>query len=111
MKRSKLTLTHTVVGVTIGLPLVALAFLTLPKIWALAASFYLFYEGWTIVNKTKRDTITEVVREYARKTEFVPWFFGFGTAYLLESKNLVNPYAIGALLYLQGHLFFYRVRK
>ncbi len=110
MKRSKRTLTHTVVGVTIGLPLVALAFLTLPKIWALVASFYLFYEGWTIVNKVKSDTITEIIREYSGKTEFVPWLFGFGTAYLIESGSLVNPYAIAALLYLQGHLFFYRVR-
>ncbi len=110
MKRSKLTPTHLMVGGTIGLPLAALAFLSLGAVGGSIATLFLVWEAWTLVNKIPKDTITEIVQEYSSHLHLIPWLFGFGTAWAIATDNIPNPYAIAGLLMLQGH-FFFRITK
>jgi len=99
-------LTRGVVGAVIGLALVwAVIFLTGWQ-WGLALASLLVYEGWTVANTSKYDTISDIVRDFSRKQLLTPWMFGFAFGIGITTGYIHDPYVIAGLALLQGHWFF-----
>ena len=107
MKRSP---TYYVVGGLIGAALMTVAFCVAGWKAGLALSLLLAYEGWTLVNKYKNDTISEIIWEWAERP-MVPWIFGVGCGWALATDFVSDPYLIGAIFFLMGHFFFQRHRN
>lgn len=76
--------------------------------WGLFCLILALYEGWTLINQYKEDTISEAVWILARRPITVLLFglamgIAGGTGYLGEPRVVLRAFAIG-LLY--GHFFF-----
>lgn len=72
--------------------------------WLLAGGF----EGWTILNHRKADTISEAIWELSKRP-LVPWLFGALTVYgyqVLSIAAPIHPIELGAWLGMQGHFFW-----
>jgi hypothetical protein len=108
--KGKKSPTYIVVGGTIGVALGIVAFSVAGWKAGLLLSAYLAYEAWTFFNKYKNDTISEVVWEFAERP-LVPWMFGVGTGWAIQSGFISDPWLIGSLLFLQGHFFFQAHKK
>lgn len=97
-----------VVGGFITVIIVLFAFAVLGRYWGLFALAAAIFEGWTLINKYKEDTISEAFWFYANRP-IVPLLFGIligigiGSGYLGEPRVVARAFAIG-LLY--GHFFF-----
>jgi hypothetical protein len=100
--------TYYVVGGLIGAVLAVVAFNVAGWKGGLALSALLAYEAWTFINKWRNDTISEIVWEFAKRP-MVPWIFGVGTGWAIQSGFISDPWLIGSLLFLQGHFFFQRM--
>jgi hypothetical protein len=96
------------VGAVIATGIIYAAFaLTGPR-WGMFCLFLALYEGWTLLNAYKEDTISEAVWILARRPITVLLFgiaFGIagGSGYLGSPVVVLRAFAIG-LLY--GHFFF-----
>ncbi len=99
-------LTRDVVGAVIGAGLVWASFYLTDWKWGLALTALLAYEGWTLANGEPRDTISEIVRAFARRQLLIPWLFGFAFGIGITSGFMRDPYLIAAFAMLQGHFFF-----
>lgn len=101
--------TKLVVGGTIGAVLVLTIYTLLGPVYGSIAALYLLYEGWTIVNRYARDTISEVTW-YLATRPLVPLMFGAGISWAIVSgliprthEGLWVAFMIGTLY---GHLFW-----
>lgn len=101
-----MTASRVVVSAVIAAGILWLAWSRLPIGWAVLVTILLAFEGWTFINGTPRDTLSESTRFLARRQLLVPWLFGAATGIAIASTYLSDPYVISALLMLQGHLFF-----
>lgn len=99
-------LTRGVVTAVIGIALIWAFFVLLPSQYAIAASVLLLYEGWTIANTNKYDTISDIIRDFSRKQLLTPWMFGFAFGIGIATGYILDPYVIAGLALLQGHWFF-----
>jgi hypothetical protein len=99
--------TRLVVGALIGVALAAVALEVAG--WKLGALLLalLIYEGWTLVNSYPNDTISEIIWTFAKRP-MVPFIFGAGTAWAIQSGTVTNPWLIVAVGFLMGHFFFQR---
>jgi len=96
------------VGAIIAVGIVFAAFVLTGWRWGLFCLFIAGYEGWTLVNKYKEDTISEAIWLLARRPITVLLFglvagIAGGSGYLGEPRVVLRAFAIG-LLY--GHFFF-----
>lgn len=96
------------VGGLMAVGIIAAAFYLTGPHWGTFCLFIALYEGWTLVNKYKEDTISEAVWILARRPITVLLFglaagIAGGSGYLGDSKVVLRAFAIG-LLY--GHFFF-----
>jgi hypothetical protein len=98
--------TRDVVGAIMGMGLVWAAFFLTGLRWGLALAALLVYEGWTLANRTPHDTISEIIRAFARRQLLVPWLFGVSFGIGVATGYIHDPYVIAALALLQGHFFF-----
>ncbi len=100
--------TLVLVGIFIAAIIVLFAYAVLGVYWGSFALAVALYEGWTLVNKYKEDTISEAIWFFANRP-IVPLLFGIligigiGSGYLGEPRHIARAFAIG-LLY--GHFFF-----
>lgn len=100
--------TLVVVGLFITAIIVLFAFAVLGPYWGSFTLAAAIFEGWTLVNKYKEDTISEAFWFFANRP-IVPLLFGIligigiGSGYLGEPRVVARAFAIG-LLY--GHFFF-----
>lgn len=105
--------TKLVVGGLIGLALSTAFLYLLDWRWALVAVVVLSYEGWTLINDHKGDTISEVLWVLAARP-MVPWLFGVATGWAITSGFIpasVNGVWIALSWgFLQGHFWFQRKR-
>jgi hypothetical protein len=101
--------TQILVGSIIGLALcVAAWYAAGPEIAAILVGL-LIYEGWTLVNKFPKDTISEIIWGLAERP-MVPFIFGVGCGWLLFESPFAGEHAffIMAVGFLMGHFFFQR---
>jgi len=98
--------TRGVVGATIGLALVWTVFYLTGVWWGAALAVLLVYEGWTLINRNPQDTISEIVRAFARRQLLLPWLSGLATGVGVATGYVSNPYVIVGIALLQGHFFF-----
>jgi hypothetical protein len=101
-----------VVGGVLGVSIVLTAFALTGPYWGTFCLLLAAWEGWTLVNRYRADTISETVWEFAARPMFVLLFgiaFGWaaGSGYLGESRVVGRAFAIG---FLYGHFFFQAVR-
>lgn len=100
--------TLVLVGGFITVLIVLFSFAVLGKYWGTFALAVAIFEGWTLVNKYKEDTISEAFWFFASRP-IVPLLFGIligigiGSGYMGEPRVVARAFAIG-LLY--GHFFF-----
>ncbi len=99
-------LTRELVGAVIGAGLIWMVFYLTGWYWGIALTGLLAYEGWTLANREPGDTISEIVRMFARRQLLIPWLFGASFGIGVASGFLHDPYIIAALALLQGHFFF-----
>ena len=99
-------LTSLVVAVAMGIGLVWAVTALAGWQWGAATFVGLVYEGWAISNASKHDTISDIIRAFARKQLLTPWLFGFAFGIALATDAITNPYVIASLAVLQGHFFF-----
>lgn len=103
--------TWLVVGGLIGLAIIGFIWVVLSPIWAAAATLILMYEGWTLRNSFKNDTISEVMWVLSNRP-LVPFMFGGGVVALIAhdviKPNVQGLYTCLALGFLMGHFFFQR---
>ena len=97
--------TNVVVGSLIGLVLVYVAFTLAGWRWGAMLTTLLLYEGWTLVNSYPADTISETLWRFAQRP-MVPWLFGLGSGWSIESRYITDPWLILSLGFLSGHFFF-----
>lgn len=96
------------VGTIMAFAIIAAAFaLTGPR-WGTFCLAIALYEGWTLVNAYRDDTISEAIWLLARRPITVLLFgiamgWGAGSGYLGDPRTVGRAFAIG-LLY--GHFFF-----
>lgn len=69
------------------------------------------YEGYTIINTFPNDTLSESVWRLTRGRPFIPWIFGYATAYAIFAGTLADPHLAVAVGFLQGHFFFQRYQE
>ncbi len=96
------------VSAIIGAGIVFAAYAITGPRWGTFCLFLAAFEGWTLINRYKEDTISEAVWILARRPITVLLFgLGFGiaagTGYLGDTTTVLRAFSIG-LLY--GHFFF-----
>ncbi len=100
--------TQVFVGAIIGVAIVATAFVLTGPSWGMFCLALATFEGWTLINNYREDTISEVIWGFARRP-MVPHIFGIafgiaaGTGYLGNVQEVCRAFAIGFLF---GHFFF-----
>lgn len=99
-------ITRLLVGAIMSSGFVWLVFNRMSLWWALAVTFVMAYEAWTIANNYVEDTISEIVRYFSRRQLLVPWLFGFTYGAAIFTGKLTDIVVIAALGVLQGHFFF-----
>lgn len=107
MKENKLTLLF--VGLMMFAALVAIFAQVVPMerlVWWIGAGLF---EGWTILNHRKADTISEAIWEMSTRP-LVPWLFGAATVLGYYWIPDIHPIELGAWLGMQGH-FFWQAHK
>lgn len=98
------------VGALIGFVVVAFAYAVLGPQWGTFCLLLAAYEGWTLVNAYREDTISEAVWFFAKRP-LVPHILGLlvgiacASGYLGEPRTALRCYAIGMV---GGHFFFSR---
>lgn len=103
-------ITKLVVGLVIGAGIVVTAFTITGPWWGVFCLVLALYEGWTLVNRFREDTISETIWELAARP-MVPLLFGVwfgvaaGTGYLGDVVTVLRAFAVGFLF---GHFFFQR---
>jgi len=114
MEQTKMPLrkspTQIFVGALIGVALLIVAFKVAGLWGGLFLSALLAWESWTLVNKYPHDTISEIIWGFADRP-MVPFIFGAGFSWGIESKFLASPWLIASLGFLMGHFFFQRKGK
>jgi hypothetical protein len=93
-----------IVGALIFLALTAVAFIVAGWKVGLFLLALIIYEAWTFINPYPNDTISETIWEFC-KQPFVPWIFGVGTGWAIQSGFFGNDWMLAAMLFLQGHFF------
>jgi hypothetical protein len=75
--------------------------------WKIGTAFcvVLLFEGWTLINNRRQDTISEVIWEFARRP-MIPWLFGVATGYLIATGFFSDPVLGVGWGFLCGHFFF-----
>jgi len=91
----------------IGLVLVFVAFELAGMKWGLILTGLLMLEGWALVNRYRNDTISEVLWGLSDRP-IVPWMFGVGTGWTIQSGFVTDPWLILVMGFLQGHFWFQR---
>lgn len=103
-----------VVGATIGVALIYFIWTVLGWQLAVLATLYLIYEGWTLINRYREDTLSESVWRLSARP-MVPWLFGTANGawlmhlYYQASAGQFDPkmiFVVAGMLFLQGHFFF-----
>jgi hypothetical protein len=97
--------TQKVVLGIMGLALVIMAFKLAGPLWGLGLTVILAYEGWTLMNDYKNDTISEILWGLSTRP-IVPWLFGVATGWALTSGFVSDVWLVLALGFLQGHFWF-----
>lgn len=100
-------LSDIVVGLIMAAGLAWVALRVLPPKAALFALGLIVYEGYTITNPFKADTISESVWRLAERP-MVPWLFGVATGYAVCAGLLSNDVLAVGVGFLSGHFFFQR---
>lgn len=94
-----------VVSSLIGLGLLTATFMIFGLKVGLLLCLVLAYEGFTLVNKEPKDTISETLWKLSNRP-LVPWLFGLAFGWALGSGLLNNPYHSAVAAYLNAHFFF-----
>jgi hypothetical protein len=98
--------TRNVVGGVIGVGIVWAVFALTGWRWGAALTALLAYEGWTLANAGRDDTISEIVRTFSRRQLLVPFLFGAGYGVALATGYIADVYVAAAVGVLMGHFFF-----
>jgi hypothetical protein len=98
--------TQVVVGGTLGVILVVAAYLLAGPVWGTVITLLVAWEFWTLRNKWPGDTISEIIRKWARAGMFVPLGFGLMTGWAVESGSLGSRWLILVAGILLGHWFW-----
>lgn len=83
----------------------------IPTIIKAVCTALLLWEGITLTNKQKGDTLTEALAHLAGMQQLVPLLFGAVFGYLLGAEIMTDPVVnimVGGLL---GHFFFAQGQK
>lgn len=64
------------------------------------------WEAWTLLNKDKEDTISEVIAELAGMTQLIPLLFGAVYGYAIGAGLIQDVIVASALAGLLAHFFF-----
>jgi hypothetical protein len=99
-------ITRNIVATILGLGIVWAAFFLLGPWWGAACTLALLLEAWALANTGEHDTISDIIREFARKQLLTPWLFGFAFGIGIATDYIHDRYVIAALALLQGHFFF-----
>jgi hypothetical protein len=103
--------TWLVVGGLIGAALIGVIWLLMSPLYAAGTTAVLAYEGWTLRNRFKNDTISEVIWVLAKRP-LIPFIFGAGfvatIAHGIIKPTIEGLYISGAIGFLMGHFFFQR---
>jgi len=98
-------ISNAVVGAIMGAVLLYVAIQITGWKWGAALSLLLLYEGWTLVNNYRDDTLSEAMWRFSKRP-MVPWLFGLGTGYAMGA-GVVNDVLLGlGVGFLSGHFFF-----
>ncbi len=108
--------TQKVVLGAMGLIILVVAWALTPWWAASIITIILAYEAWTLVNQYENDTISEILWGLSKRP-IVPWLFGVGTGWLIESNVLFDGaepdpttkralWLMLSLGFLQGHFWF-----
>lgn len=103
-------ISNAVVGAIMGAGLLWTTFQLVGWKWGSALSLLLLYEGWTLVNSYREDTLSESIWRFAKRP-MVPWLFGLGTGYALGAGILSDGVLMLGIGFLSGHFFFSKVCK
>lgn len=98
-------ISNAVVGAIMGAGLLWATFQLVGWKWGAALSLLLLYEGWTLVNNYRDDTLSESIWRFAKRP-MVPWLFGLGTGYALGAQVLTDGVLMLGIGFLSGHFFF-----
>lgn len=99
------------VGAIIGVGIIFTAFILTGWRWGLFCLFLTAWEGWTLVNRYREDTISEAVWTLAKRPITVLIFgLGFGvptgTGYFGDPTTVLRAFVIGMIF---GHFFWQAV--
>lgn len=102
-----------IVGGTIGLFLMWYIWFVapIPQFVKIGCNILLLWEGYTLVNKQKGDTLTDALIHLAGLQQLVPLLFGAIFGYLIGADIMTDPIInimVGGLL---GHFFFFSQGK
>jgi hypothetical protein len=103
-------ITRLVVGGILAAGLIGASFALTGWRWGLFCTGVALYEGWTLVNRYKEDTISETIWELSARP-LIPLLFGLLTGWAAGSGYLGDPQVVGraiAIGFLLGHFFFQR---
>lgn len=103
-------ISNIVVGAVLGAALVWVTFQITGWRWGAALSALLLYEGWTLINNYKDDTLSESIWRFSKRP-MVPWLFGLGTGYAMGAGVVADVLLGLAIGFLSGHFFFSKVCK
>lgn len=98
------------VGAVMGLGIAITAFALTGPMWGSACLALAIYEGWTLINNYREDTISEAIWILAARP-MVPLLFGITAGWAAGSGYLGDPTTVGrafAIGFLYGHFFFQR---
>lgn len=100
--------TKVFVGSIIAVGIIATAYALTGLWWGTFCLALGLYEGWTLVNKYREDTISETIWEYSKRPMVVVLFgialgWAAGSGYLGDPRVVGRAFAIG---FLYGHFFF-----
>jgi hypothetical protein len=99
-----------VVGALIGTALLITAIHLAGWVGGAALGIILSYEGWTLINSFPNDTISEIIWKLSKRP-WIPWLFGFATAWMIASGRVTDPYLVLTIGFLSGHFFFQKMEE
>jgi hypothetical protein len=102
--------TKAFVGLVLLVAIVGAAFALTNAMWGIFCAVLAVFEGWTLVNRYREDTISETIWEWAARP-MIPCLFGIAFGWGAGSGYLGDPVTSGrnfAIGFLFGHFFFQR---
>ena len=106
--RLKRLTTEAVVGGAALIGLIVYTWWFLPWYWALVATLAACWEGWSLVDGTPANTISEIVWRASDRYSLVPWAGGFIFGLGIGTDYISTAEVIAPLGFLCAHFWFPR---